>query len=356
MSTKTNFAGLELRNPIIIGSCGLTAQAASNKAFEQAGAGAVVLKSLFEENIARQTEMMTDEYAHSEASDYLQGYMGEHILSEYLSLIRESKRLCTIPIIASLSCYTDSERMRFAAEIEKAGADALELNMMTIRTSKDYCDGELEQSHIEILRHVRQTVRIPVIVKLGANISNPVALADRLRANGADAVVLFNRLYPTDIDIDKMEYTMSHPFTTAAELSNSLRWAGLVSAAVPQLPVAVSGGVHAWQDVVKSILAGALGRRGQQRDLRLRQGVDSTRRRRPRKVAAGALVRRPGSLLRPHERPAGVQRRASAAHAVPQIHGSYQIRSTLRSEYRLSASATRLAGRLPASGNSNRTS
>ena len=257
MSTKTNFAGLELRNPIIIGSCGLTAQAASNKAFEQAGAGAVVLKSLFEENIARQTEMMTDEYAHSEASDYLQGYMGEHILSEYLSLIRESKRLCTIPIIASLSCYTDSERMRFAAEIEKAGADALELNMMTIRTSKDYCDGELEQSHIDILRHVRQTVRIPVIVKLGANISNPVALADRLRANGADAVVLFNRLYPTDIDIDKMEYTMSHPFTTAAELSNSLRWAGLVSAAVPQLPVAVSGGVHAWQDVVKSILAGA---------------------------------------------------------------------------------------------------
>ena len=84
-----------------------------------------------------------------------------------------------------------------------------------------------------------------------------MALADRLRANGADAVVLFNRLYPTDIDIDKMEYTMSHPFTTAAELSNSLRWAGLVSAAVPQLPVAVSGGVHAWQDVVKSILAGA---------------------------------------------------------------------------------------------------
>ena len=107
MSTKTNFAGLELRNPIIIGSCGLTAQAASNKAFEQAGAGAVVLKSLFEENIARQTEMMTDEYAHSEASDYLQGYMGEHILSEYLSLIRESKRLCTIPIIASLGAQHD---------------------------------------------------------------------------------------------------------------------------------------------------------------------------------------------------------------------------------------------------------
>ena len=353
MSTKTNFAGLELRNPIIIGSCGLTAQAASNKAFEQAGAGAVVLKSLFEENIARQTEMMTDEYAHSEASDYLQGYMGEHILSEYLSLIRESKRLCTIPIIASLSCYTDSERMRFAAEIEKAGADALELNMMTIRTSKDYCDGELEQSHIDILRHVRQTVRIPVIVKLGANISNPVALADRLRANGADAVVLFNRLYPTDIDIDKMEYTMSHPFTTAAELSNSLRWAGLVSAAVPQLPVAVSGGVHAWQDVVKSILAGASA-----------VEVSSVIYGCGKEWIAPAVAALEkwqqehsfDSLLRPHERPAGVQRRASAAHAVPQIHGSYQIRSTLRSEYRLSASATRLAGRLPASGNSNRTS
>lgn len=257
MSTETTFAGLTLRNPIIIGSCGLTATAAGNKALEAAGAGAIVLKSLFEENIARQTEMLTDESAHSEASDYLQGYLSEHAADEYLELIRQSKRLCTIPVIASISCYTDSDWVRLAEKIEKAGADALELNVMTIRTAKSYADGEFEKMHIDILRHVKERVAIPVIVKLGSNLSNPVALIDKLCGCGAAGTVLFNRFYPTDIDVEKMEFAASHPFTTSADLATSLRWTGIVSAAVGQMPLAVSGGVHTWQDVVKSILAGA---------------------------------------------------------------------------------------------------
>lgn len=257
MSVKTSFAGLSLRNPVIIGSCGLTASAANNKALEDAGAGAIVLKSLFEENITRQTQALTDDMAHSEASDYLQGYLGEHLIAEYLELIRESKRLCTIPIIASISCCTDSDWERFAEKIEKAGADALELNVMTIRTAKSYADGEFEKMHVDILRHVKEKVSIPVIVKLGANLSNPVALIDRLCGYGAAGVVLFNRFYPTDIDVEKMAYTAGHPFTSSADLSNSLRWAGIVSAAVGQMPVAVSGGVHAWEDIVKCVLCGA---------------------------------------------------------------------------------------------------
>lgn len=257
MSIETTFAGLTLRNPIIIGSCGLTANAANNKALEQAGAGAIVLKSLFEENITRQTELLTDETAHGEAADYLQGYLGEHIVDEYIELIRESKRLCTIPIIASIACHTDGEWVRMAEKIEKAGADALELNVMTIRTDKGYADGELEKMHIDILRHVAECVKIPVIVKLGANLSNPVALIDKLCGYGAAGVVLFNRFYPTDIDVEKMEFVASHPFTTSADLSTSLRWTGIVSSAIKQMPLAVSGGVHTWQDVVKSILGGA---------------------------------------------------------------------------------------------------
>lgn len=257
MSIETSFAGLTLRNPIIIGSCGLTANAANNKALEQAGAGAIVLKSLFEENITRQTEFLTDDMAHGEAADYLQGYLGEHVTDEYLELIRESKRLCTIPIIASIACHTDSDWERLAEKIERAGADALELNVMTIRTDKGYADGEFEKMHLDILRHVKERVNIPVIVKLGSNLSNPVALIDKLCGCGAAGVVLFNRFYPTDIDVEKMEFVASHPFTTSADLSTSLRWTGIVSAAVPQMPLAVSGGVHTWQDVVKSILGGA---------------------------------------------------------------------------------------------------
>lgn len=254
---KTNFAGLDLRNPIIISSCGRTAKAVNNKAFEDAGAAAVVLKSLFEENISLQADSMTDEFGHAEAADYMHGYLRSNMLQEYIELIRESKRLCTIPIIASINCYSVGEWADFAGLIEKAGADALELNVMDISTAKDAADGDFERKHVEILDAVRKIVKIPIIVKLGSNLSNPVSLIERLYAHGANAVVLFNRFYQTDIDIEKMEYTSGSVFSAASDLATPLRWTGIVSAAVRNIDIAVSGGVHDGAAVVKSILAGA---------------------------------------------------------------------------------------------------
>ena len=128
-----------------------------------------------------------------------------HKLAEYLTLIKESKKECSIPIIASINCYSDSEWVDFAKQIQEAGADALEINILALQSDVQYTYGSFEQRHIDILRHIKQTVTIPVIMKLGDNLTNPVALIDQLYANGAAAVVLFNRFYQPDINIEKME-------------------------------------------------------------------------------------------------------------------------------------------------------
>ena len=112
--------------------------------------------------------------------------------------------MCDIPIIASINCYDDSNWVDFARQIEAAGADALEVNILALQTEVNYTYGSFEQRHIDILRHIRSTVQIPVIMKLGDNLTNPVALINQLRANGAAAVVLFNRFYQPDIDVEKM--------------------------------------------------------------------------------------------------------------------------------------------------------
>ena len=253
---KTTFAGLTLNNPIIISSSGLTNSLAKIQKLEEAGAGAVVLKSVFEEQINMQAGSMQG-YGSPEADDYLGAYVRSHALNEHITLIEDVKKHCKIPVIASINCYSDSEWTDFARLMEEAGADALELNILSLQTSKDYTSGSFEQRHIDILRHIKKVVRIPVIMKLGSNLTNPVALVNQLYANGAAAVVLFNRFYQPDINIDTMTYSAGDVFSTPADLSNGLRWTAIASAQVPQTDYAISGGVHDGKAIVKAILAGA---------------------------------------------------------------------------------------------------
>ena len=254
---KTTFAGLSLRNPIIISSSGLTNSAGKNKKLAEDGAGAIVLKSLFEEQIMLEADQLKDPAFYPEASDYLEEYIREHKLSEYLTLIKESKKVCPIPIIASINCYTDSEWIDFAKKIEEAGADALEINILALQSELQYTYGSFEQRHIDILRRIKQTVNIPVIMKLGDNLTNPVVLIDQLYANGAAAVVLFKRFYQPDINIEKMEHISGEIFSNASDLANPLRWIGIASAVVDKIDYAASGGVANAESVVKAILAGA---------------------------------------------------------------------------------------------------
>lgn len=254
---KTTFAGLTLRNPIIISSSGLTNSVGKNKRLADAGAGAIVLKSLFEEQIMMEAEQLKDPAFYPEASDYLEDYIREHKLAEYLTLIKESKEACDIPIIASINCYSESEWIEFAKRIEEAGADALEINILALQTDVQYSYGSFEQRHINILHRIKQTINIPVIMKLGDNLTNPIALIDQLYANGAAAVVLFNRFYQPDINIENMEQVSGEVFSTAADLATPLRWIGIASSLVNKIDYAASGGVANPESVVKAILAGA---------------------------------------------------------------------------------------------------
>lgn len=254
---KTTFAGLTLKNPVIISSSGLTNTPEKNKKLEEAGAGAVVLKSLFEEQIMLEADQMIDSVYYPEGGDYLVAALRQHKLSEYLLLISESKKLCRIPVIASINCYSDSEWITFAKEIENAGADAIEINILSLQTEAEYEWGAFEMRHINILKHIKQVVTIPVIMKLGNNLTNPVALINQLYANGAAAVVMFNRFYQPDIDVKKIEQTAGPVFSNGSELATALRWIGISSAEVCQIDYAASGGVHKPEDAIKAILAGA---------------------------------------------------------------------------------------------------
>ena len=248
---ETSYAGLKLKNPIIVSSSSLTDSAEKNKKLCEAGAGAIVLKSLFEEQIHLEVEDMEDFDPFVVGGNDLAEYMRNHKLEEYFALIRETKRMVDIPVIASINAYDEAKK------IEEAGADALEINILALQTTLEYQYGSFEKKHIDILKLVKKAVKIPVIMKLGDNFTNPVALIHQLRANGADGVVLFNRFYPTDINIDKVEQCAGKAFTSEADLSKSLRWTGIASAVISNYSFAISGGVHNAAGVVKSILAGA---------------------------------------------------------------------------------------------------
>ncbi|MEG1622827.1 MAG: dihydroorotate dehydrogenase-like protein [Alistipes sp.] len=253
---KTSFAGLTLRNPLIIGSSGLTNSAEKNKKLEDAGAGALVLKSIFEEQITHKASSLVKN-EHPEDNDYMEGYLRSHYLSEYIRLLKETKMKCHIPVIASINCYSNTEWVEFATLLGESGADALELNILALPATRDYVYGSFEQQHIDILRRVKAQVSIPVILKLGNNFTNPVKLIDQLYANGAAGVVLFNRMHQPDINIHTLQHSSGEVFSHPGEVANALRWIGLGSAAVPQIDLAASGGVADGNSMIKVLLAGA---------------------------------------------------------------------------------------------------
>ncbi|CAK7079044.1 MAG: NAD-dependent dihydropyrimidine dehydrogenase subunit PreA [Parabacteroides sp.] len=254
---KTQYAGLTLRNPLIVGSSGLTNSPERNKEFEKAGAGAIVLKSLFEEQIEMQGDVLMQESDYPEAADYIRGYVKVNQVNKYLELIQKTKQLCTIPIIASINCYKADAWIDFARQIELAGADALELNVFFMETELTFNCDAMRDLYVNIIRKVKETVSIPVMVKISKMVGNIPALVNILKVNGADGVVLFNRFYQPDIDINNMQLVSGNVFSNHSDLSDTLRWTGIVSAKVPGIGIASSTGIHDWEDVIKCLLAGA---------------------------------------------------------------------------------------------------
>ena len=253
---ETTFAGLKLKNPFIVSSCNLTNSAEKNKKWEDAGVGAVVLKSLFEEEIEAEADWMNDG-THAEELDYLQTYYRAHRLEEYLRLIKETKALCSIPVIASINCYQLTGWTDFAKQIQQAGADAIELNIMSVCSELDYEYGAYERLHIDIVQKIKQVVSLPIVVKLGRNLTNPMPLIHQLYAHGVASVVLFNRMASPDFNIDTLKFANAEALGHPSDLYESLRWVGLASERVPALSYAASGGVTDGVSLVKALLAGA---------------------------------------------------------------------------------------------------
>lgn len=254
---KTQYLGLELNSPVILSSSGLTSNLQRIKDAKMAGAGAVVLKSIFEEQIMSEVAHVDSYSDYPEAADYVRAYVEENRLGLYLKLIEDAKQQCDIPIIASINCRQAGEWVNYARVIEAAGADALEINIFLLPTDKETSSDEIERSYLNIITRVKEAISIPLSVKLGAGFTNPLAIVREIYYRNVKGVVLFNRFYPTDIDIEKMAVTAGDIFSHPSELSNVLRWTALVNGSLPLIDVAVSTGVHSGADAVKALLAGA---------------------------------------------------------------------------------------------------
>ena len=255
---QTTYMGLSLKNPLIASSSGLTSTIESIKKLANEGVGAIVLKSLFEEQInyeAGRLEAFGVE--HPDAIGYIRAYSSSNSLENYLNLIKAAKKETDIPIIASVSCISDNEWVSFAKNIEDAGADALELNLFFLPVDKDKPSSEYEATYFEVIDDLKMKIKIPVAVKIGYYFTNPLRMVKELYNHKANAAVLFNRFYESDIDIEKMVMKAGEVFSRPSDLRLSLRWVSLISAQMPEMELSASTGAHDGAAVVKLLLAGA---------------------------------------------------------------------------------------------------
>lgn len=258
----TSYLGLALKSPLLVSSSPLTYELDNLKQLEAAGAGAIVLYSLFEEQIElaemgfsnyykQHVEELPEALRHvANMKEYNQG------AGSYLAHIYQAKHALSIPIIGSLNGYYSSGWTRYARLIEAAGADALELNIYYLPTKPHISGSEVEQMYIDLVRDVTASVRIPVSVKLSPYFSAMANIARRLVGAGAHGLVLFNRFYQPDFDIVNRAIIPSLDLSTSSELRLRLRWVALLARQI-EADLAVTGGVHTAEDVVKGLMAGA---------------------------------------------------------------------------------------------------
>ncbi|MFW5792782.1 MAG: dihydroorotate dehydrogenase-like protein [Bacteroidota bacterium] len=257
---STNYLGLKLRNPVIAGSSGLTNSIENLKSIEEKGAGAVVLKSLFEEQINYEINKSFnhDEMhsAYTEAEDYIKNYAHTHKLNEYLDFVSKAKEAIKIPVIASINCATASEWTSFAKKIQDAGADAIELNIFVIPADSNISGVEYEKVYFDIIEKVKKELSIPVSIKMSYYFSGLSEMLKKLSWTGVQGIVMFNRFYSPDIDINDFKIKPANIYSTPEEISIPLRWIALLSDKV-RTDLCASTGVHDGDGVIKQLLAGA---------------------------------------------------------------------------------------------------
>ena len=254
---SVKYLGLDLKSPVVASSSGLTSTIERIREMEEAGIGAVVLKSLFEEQILFEGSQYHDESVYPEAEDYLRNYIRDHSVGDYLDLIEKVKKETSVPVIASVNCVSVSEWIDFAKKMEDAGADAIELNVYFLPVSAGKSSPEYEQVYLDLAEKLKGIVHIPVAFKLGRQFTNLNYLVSQLAYRHVDGVVLFNRFYEPDIDIKNLRMVSAGVFSKLEEIRQTLRWIGILSGQSDRIDLAASTGIHDAGAVVKLLLAGA---------------------------------------------------------------------------------------------------
>ncbi len=261
MDLSVNYLGLKIKSPVVVGSSGLTFSIEKLKEIEQAGAGAVILKSIFEEEIQNEYNHIAEEEARIDEHDrgYLDYYdfkIKEDNIKKYVSFIEAAKKEINIPVIASINCKSAHEWTFFAKKLQDAGADALEINLFTLPSDFSLTSEKVEQTYLEIIKKVKEQVTIPVSVKISYHFANLASFVKQLSQTGVEGIILFNRFFQPDFDIDNFKVVPTNIFSNPADVATTLRWMSILHGRVDCNLIA-STGVHDGASVIKELLAGA---------------------------------------------------------------------------------------------------
>ena len=258
---STSYMGIKLKSPIIASSSGLTNSLQDIIELEKNGVGAIILKSLFEEEIVTEMEhelhkMHSENYLYPETMEFYEGYDVEDTLTSYLRLIDECKKQVNIPIIASINCISSHNWPYFAKSLEEAGADGLELNISILPSDPEASSLENEKVLFDIIKAVKSEVSIPVAVKISSYFSNLAGIISQISRTSVDGIVMFNRFYSPDIDIDTFDVIPAPIYSSPDDYILPLRWISIMSERVG-CDLIASTGVHDGKTLIKMILAGA---------------------------------------------------------------------------------------------------
>ncbi|MDT4761748.1 dihydroorotate dehydrogenase-like protein [Sphaerochaeta sp. PS] len=257
---STKYLGLNLKNPIIVGSSPLTATLDSLKKCEDAGVGAVVLKSIFEEQIEGESDAAVDdsqEYlVHADAYGFMKNSSKERAIDEHLTLLENAKKSLQIPVIASINCRENGSWIEYINRFIACGADAIELNHYIVAADRDVDGSAIEKNYLSLVKAARKKVSIPLSLKMGSSFSSLSNLLLKFDQLSIDGVVLFNRFYSPDIDTKNLSFTSAHMLSSEDEYAQSLRWTALMSEEL-RYDICASTGIYTGETVVKQLLAGA---------------------------------------------------------------------------------------------------
>lgn len=256
----TTYLGLELKNPIIVGSSPLTSSVDKLKKCEDAGAGAVVVKSIFEEQIDHDAAKMISEtegfVVHADGQDFLEEVSRNYYIDSYLSLVEKATEALDIPVIASVNCRTRGSWLDYVGRFSEAGADALELNYYILPSDMKRSTQEIEDEYFSVVKSAMDRAKLPLSVKMGSHFTSLANVVKRFDAMGVDGLVLFNRFYQPDIDIEKLTTKSSVVLSSPNDYTQSLQWTALFSAYL-NCDICASTGIHSGETLVKMLLSGA---------------------------------------------------------------------------------------------------